>query len=323
VKKALHYIARLEPAWQSRLAELEELIIRLDDLALATRDYSHQIRFDPQRLQDIEHRLDTLARLKRKYGVSLAEALDLRERLRRELAAGEDIAVEKAQLQEREADLARQLMEEAQVLSAKRQATAPRLSQAAEAELKQVAMPFARFIVHFEKPSPIPIPSAESVIPEGLGISERGLDLVEFLLAPNPGEPPKPLTRIASGGELSRLVLVLKNLLAQEEAADTLIFDEVDAGVGGGSVASALGQKLQRLARRNQVICITHLPQIACFAAEHFLVEKKVTGDRTVTQVRKLVGNERLEELARLLAGTAITPAALAQAQELLAAAQG
>ncbi len=322
-RKALNYIAGLESTWQGRLVELEELTIRLEDLALAARDYGYQVRLDPQRLLDIEQRLDALSRLKRKYKVTLEEALVLRGRLRQELAAVEDLGVEKTLVQRKLSDLARRVSEEAMRLSARRQAAAPRLARAVEEELKQVAMPLARFEVSFGEEAGETSSSVGLTAPDGRTISESGADQVEFFLAPNPGEPPKPLARIASGGELSRLLLVLKNLLAQKRAAETLVFDEVDAGIGGGSVASALGQKLQRLASSSQVICITHLPQIACCAAEHFLVAKQIKGERTVAQVRKLGKEERLQELARLLAGKAITPAALAQARELLTVSQG
>jgi DNA repair protein RecN (Recombination protein N) len=319
VRKALAVIAALEPAWQGRLAELEELSLRLEDLALAARDYRHQVRLDPERLQDIEERLSVLNRLKRKYGGSLAAALELRERLRRELAAGENLEAAKAVLEEKLAESARRLGEAAMALSAGRRAAAPRLAAAVEAELHQVAMPRARFVVQW---APSPASAGELATPRGEAITEDGADRLEFYLAPNPGEPPKPLARIASGGELSRLVLVLKNLLALEGGADTLIFDEVDAGVGGGGVASTIGRKLRQLGDRGQVICITHLPQIACWASSHFVVEKQVQGERTLTRVRKLGQEERLREVARLLAGTALTPAALAQAGELLKAAQ-
>jgi DNA repair protein RecN (Recombination protein N) len=177
-------------------------------------------------------------------------------------------------------------------------------------------MPQARFLVKFLEPSG----PAAGLDLEGRPISASGGDQVEFFLAPNPGEDPKPLSRIASGGELSRLVLGLKNILAAEAGVNTSIFDEVDAGIGGAT-ATVVGEKLQRLSRRNQIVCITHLPQIACFADSHFRVEKKIQGDRTVTVVHKLDSEARLQELARMLGGALITATTLAHAREMLAAA--
>ncbi len=178
-------------------------------------------------------------------------------------------------------------------------------------------MPRAQFLVKFSEAGG---PCAGLDI-EGRPISGHGCDQVEFFLAPNPGEDPKPLSRIASGGELSRLVLGLKNILAAEAGVNTSIFDEVDAGIGGAT-ATVVGQKLRRLSQKNQIICITHLPQIACFADTHFRVEKKIVGSRTVTVVNKLASEPRLQELARMLGGALVTDTTLAHAGEMLAAAR-
>jgi len=202
-------------------------------------------------------------------------------------------------------------------LSRRRQDLAPQLAAAVEREIHGLAMPQARFLVRFLSAAE---PATDREMQE-LTLSASGCDTVEFFLAPNPGEAPKPLHRIASGGELSRLVLGLKNILAAEAGVDTSIFDEVDAGIGGRA-ATVVGQKLQRLARKNQIICITHLPQIACFADTHFRVEKKIVDARTVTVVHKLDPEARLLELARMLGGALVSDATLAHAREMLAAAR-
>jgi DNA repair protein RecN (Recombination protein N) len=320
IKKHLETIAGIEPAWGSRVAELHETAVHLDDLALALRDYLHTVRVNPQRLQEVEQRLDVLQRLKRKYGPTLEDVLALRERLRQELAGLENLEADKLQLAaqvERTGQAASGL---ALALSRHRREAAPQLAQAVEQEIHELAMPLARFSVAFLEEEAAPGPGAGQLAVDGRLVTARGLEGVEFFLAPNPGEDPKPLARIASGGELSRLVLGLKNLLAREAGADTMVFDEVDAGIGGAT-AGIVGQKLQRLARHHQVICITHLPQIACYAQGHFKVAKSLREGRTFTTVESLNPAARLQELARMLGGAEITQATLAHAREMLAAA--
>lgn len=322
IQNSVEFIARLEPTWQPRLSEVRDIRYQLEDLALALRDYLRTVHLDPQRLHDVEERLTLLHRLKRKYGPTLADVLAYRDRARGELAQLEDFEAHQQALREQLTRVTQEVIQAAQELSQHRREVATRLAVAVETEIHSLAMPRARFLVHF-KPGPGARPQTEDYVPrvEGQPVTASGCDRVEFYLAPNPGEAPKPLAQIASGGELSRLVLGLKNILAQEAGVETMVFDEVDAGIGG-AVASVIGQKLQSLARQNQVICITHLPQIACYADSHYRVEKQVRGGRTVTTVTKLPPAARLQEIARMLGGTTVTDTTLAHAQELLREAQ-
>ena len=317
VKKALELITRFDPDWTARADNLTQASLELEDLAYSLRDYFGSVHPDPGRLEEIDQRLHLLQRLKRKYGATLEEVLAFGDRARQELVGLDTIDDQEAELKEQLAVLASQLKDKALDLSQRRQAAAPQLAAAVESEIHGLAMPRARFLVKFLA-SGVPGTGLDL---DGRPITATGGDLVEFFLAPNPGEDPKPLSRIASGGELSRLVLGLKNILAAEAGVNTSIFDEVDAGIGGAT-ATVVGQKLQHLSQKNQIICITHLPQIACFADTHFRVEKKVVASRTLTVVNKLDPEARLQELARMLGGALITDTTLAHAREMLAAAQ-
>ncbi|MBM4289263.1 MAG: DNA repair protein RecN [Deltaproteobacteria bacterium] len=317
VKKSLEFIARFEPEWSGRAAGLGEIFLELEDVAFSLRDYFGRVHPDPARLEEIDQRLHLLQRLKRKYGPTLVDVLDFLEQAQQELAGLDTLGDREAELLADLEALGRTVREKAVALSRRRQDLAPQLAAAVEREIHGLAMPQARFLVRFLSAAE---PATDREMQE-LTLSASGCDTVEFFLAPNPGEAPKPLHRIASGGELSRLVLGLKNILAAEAGVDTSIFDEVDAGIGGRA-ATVVGQKLQRLARKNQIICITHLPQIACFADTHFRVEKKIVDARTVTVVHKLDPEARLLELARMLGGALVSDATLAHAREMLAAAR-
>jgi DNA repair protein RecN (Recombination protein N) len=317
VMKALELISRFDPDWSARAENLIQASLELEDLAFSLRDYFGSMHPDPGRLDEIEQRLHLLQRLKRKYGPTLEEVLSFADRAAGELSGLDTIDDQEAELKEQMASLGQQLQGKALSLSQRRQQAAPALAEAVESEIHSLGMPRAQLLVKFLESGG----SATGLELEGRSISQNGLDQVEFLLAPNPGEDPKPLNRIASGGELSRLVLGLKNILAAEAGVDTSIFDEVDAGIGGAT-ATVVGQKLQRLSQKNQIICITHLPQIACYADTHFRVEKTVVDSRTVTVVNKLDPENRLQELARMLGGAMITDTTLAHAREMLAAAR-
>jgi len=317
VKKSLELLARFDQDWVGRGETLQNLTLELEDLAFTLRDYLAQVEPNPARLEEIEQRLHLLQRLKKKYGPSLQDVLAAAARARQELAELDSLDDQEADLRQHLADVEWQVQGQAAALSERRQAAAPALAAAVEAEIHSLAMPRARFFVEFLERAPqFGAGSGTEPMPGPLGF-----DRVEFFLAPNPGEAPKPLSRIASGGELSRLVLGLKTILAAGAGISTNVFDEVDTGIGGRT-ATVVGQKLQRLARHTQIICITHLPQIACFAQAHFRVEKQVVGDRTVTIVQKLDESERLQELARMLGGAHISETTVAHARELLQAAR-
>ena len=317
VKKNLELLARFDADWSARLTKVADITLELEDLAFDLRDYSSSLHRDPGHLEEIDQRLHLLQRLRRKYGSTLTEVIDYLEKTRQELNNLDNLELELAELAAQVKAACQSAWEKAEILSQRRREAAPLLAAAVETEIHGLAMPQARFSVKFW-PLRTSFEGSE-VQQKVLGVN--GLDQVEFFLAPNPGEDPKPLSRIASGGELSRLVLGLKNILAIGAGVHTSIFDEVDAGIGGAT-ATVVGQKLRRLAQTQQIICITHLPHIACFADTHFRVEKQVIGARTVTMVKKLTPEERLQELARMLGGALVTDTTLAHAKEMLTAAR-
>jgi DNA repair protein RecN (Recombination protein N) len=253
--------------------------------------------------------------LKRKYGDTIPAILAFSEEARRQLDtithAGERIQ----ELEQVEAAALDQLGEEGEALSRKRQAEAEKMARLIEAELVDLHMPSARFTVDFQRRhDPQGAPAADG---ERVAFDASGLERVEFLIAPNPGEGFKPLVKIASGGETSRLMLALKNVLASADRVPTLIFDEIDQGIGG-RVGGIVGQKLWKLARQHQVLCITHLPQLAVFGGQHFQVQKQVQGGRTTTEVKSLEGETRLVELAQMFGE--VSEGTLQSAREMMQA---
>ena len=303
--RAFSELAAVDPRERAHCEELEDLKRRVADLAAAARDAASAVEADPERLTRLESRLDELQRLGRKYGGSAAAILERLSALKAEhgeLANIED-ALE-ARRSEEEAARTRYRIAAA-ALSRKRRSSAARFSAAVESELSGLAMQKARLRVALE---PVDEESPRAV----------GLEAAAFLFAPNPGEPEKPLEKIASGGELSRVQLALRTVGAGREAGRrTLVFDEVDAGIGG-RVAEVIGKKLRRLAERDQVLCVTHVPQIAALADRHFLAEKREARGRTVASVRRLDGAARVEEIARMLAGAKVPTTALEHARTLL-----
>ncbi len=296
--EALDTLARIDPTQAAQAETLNQTLETLGEVARDLRDYLERIEFNPRRLNAVEERLALIENLKRKYGATIAEILAYAEQARQELEsithAEERIAELEAERQRLEAELARRGLELAQA----RRRAAEHLSRAIEAELADLRMKGARFEVGFTRrpdPQGLPLPDGERV-----AFDANGIESVEFLLAPNPGEGLKPLAKIASGGETSRLMLALKRVLAQADRTPTLIFDEIDQGIGG-RLGAVVGEKLWRLARHHQVLCITHLPQLAAFGDLHFRVHKEVLGDRTVTRVERIEGEERVRELAQML----------------------
>ena len=274
----------------------------LDDLSERLREQLEELDFNPRELDEIEDRLETIAKLKKKYGSSISEILAFGEEAAQQLADIEgfeqDASVLAAELAEAE-DTAQKLS--AALTDARRDA-AERLTRAVEQELHELDMPHARMDVSF---------SAKS-------LSEDGGDAVEFLLSVNPGEALKPLSKIASGGEMSRIMLGIKGVLSGREEIGTLIFDEIDAGISGRA-ASKVGAKLRAAARGRQIICVTHLAQVAAYGEHHLLIEKEISDGRTFTEIKPLDEQGRVAELARIMNGEPITPLALENARELLA----
>jgi DNA repair protein RecN (Recombination protein N) len=291
------------------LEALETGAVHLREAARGLRDYRARIEFDPERLEAIETRLHEIGKLKRKYGATVGEVLEHLTRVRTDLAALEHSEARLGELEQMLAAAQQDLTSRAERLSAARRRAAPKLQEAILAEIHELGMAKAAFEVR--------VTSAESG--EG-GLGPHGMDEVGFLISPNPGEPLKPLHEIASGGELSRTMLAIRVILAAADRTPTLIFDEVDAGIGGNT-AEMVGRKLTAVSRQRQVLCVTHLPQIACFADQHVVVSKRSLRDRTQTTVQMLPGAERARELARMLGGLSRTETPLQHATELLEAA--
>lgn len=294
---ALESLAQIDSAQEPLAARIQELFEGAADLARDLSDYLENVEFNPKRLEQVEERVDLISDLKRKYGQTIEDILAHGVKARAELDAITHAEERIHELTASESRLLATLAEKAQALSAARHRAADRLSRAIENELKDLKMEAAQFGVDFRtRPDPQGLPLGEQPV----AFDHTGHEQVEFLVAPNPGEGLKPLVKVASGGETARLMLALKNVLARADHTPTLIFDEIDQGIGG-RVGSVVGHKLWNLGRQHQVLCITHLAQLAGFGDQHFKVEKIVQAGRTTTGVRNLNGEDRLVELALML----------------------
>ena len=311
VYRKVEELGAIDPRLAPHLEAKAGVRAQLDDLALFLRDYREGLQVSPGRLDEIESRLELIERLKRKYGATVEEVIAFGERCRADLAALGSPEEHEAVLQREREETAAKYLAAARALSRKRRSAARELEKKVQSELAQLAMEKTRFRVQFQPD--VPGDDDSNVW------TERGLETAEFLLSPNPGEELRGLARIASGGELSRILLALKSVSAHDdaEAGKTLVFDEVDAGIGG-RVAEVVGRKLRTIAERHQVLCVTHLPQIASMADHHFVVRKRVERGRTITDVRPLDGGERVEEVARMLGGETVTDTARRHAREMV-----
>jgi DNA repair protein RecN (Recombination protein N) len=316
VKKSLEKAALIDSLLGSSAKRMAEVAFNVEDIAEELRIYLKKIEMDESRLAVVEDRLDVINKLIRKYGGSLDAVFLSLESIEQELLNLESLAEDIAGAEKRLSILHNKLVELTTKLSRKRKKAAEILAKRVEKELASLKMPQTKFQVSFRT-----IPADSSNDPyltvEKNVAHETGIDQAVFLIAPNVGEPLKPLSSIVSGGELSRIVLALKAILAQTEAVETIVFDEVDAGIGG-SVAEVVGKKLAALAKHHQIICITHLPQIAKFGDHHFSIFKHVSDGRTKTSINCLSIPERINEIARMLGGEKITPATLDHAREML-----
>jgi DNA repair protein RecN (Recombination protein N) len=313
-------LVRLDPQVQPTLQALDTALVHLDETARALRSYRDGVVFDPPRLEAIERRMDEIARLKRRYGDSVEAILALRARVESDLDALSRVGADESRLVERVDRLRTELTTRATDLAERRDQAVTRLETAVLAELAALDLEAAAFRVHLGRER-----AAQGEIavgPEGWRLGPRGVDQAEFLFSGNPGEEVRSLARIASGGELSRTMLALKVVLAATDAVPVLIFDEVDAGIGG-KTADTVGKKLRQVARTRQVLCVTHLPQIAAYADLHFRVEKREEEGRTATTVAVLVKNDRVREVARMLGGESVTDTSLQHALELITQARG
>ncbi|MDD4273896.1 MAG: DNA repair protein RecN [Desulfobacter postgatei] len=299
---------------------LDEISYELQDLVSEFRSFAAGIDLDPQSLDQVDQRLDQIARLKRKYGGSLDTIFEQYRNMAQTVADIQGIDGRIEQLEQEQKGLVVQIRQKAKALSMRRQKEGLALARQAKAELGALEMGRASFEVDFST-DPCDDPS-ELVTEDKEKIFVTGMDRVRFLLSPNPGETPKPLAKIASGGELSRIVLALKAVLCRGQSFETLIFDEVDAGIGGAT-SDKVGLKLKELGRVQQVICITHLAQIARYGNHQFRITKEVSDGRTATRITPLnCQEERIKELARMIGGSRITDATLVHARELLDTAQ-
>ena len=309
-QKHIEELSRYEPKFQEALAAIETARISVEDVGATLRDYAGGIHASPEHLAEVEDRLALLDRLKRKYGPSLDDVIQQREEVSRKLSEMENKDEILAQLRQELTQAAAEYLKSAHSISRKRYEAARKLEKLVEAEINDLAM---KSNFHIEL----------SGSDEEGNWSASGFDQVLYMISTNPGEPLRRLEHIASGGELSRVMLALKASVEagqskkKTSAQRTMIFDEIDTGIGGRA-AEAVGKKLKALSRANQVLCVTHLPQIATFADHHYLIEKKSSADRTRTAMRLITGNERTEEVARMLSGAKLTETSRKHAEQML-----
>ncbi|HTX72457.1 MAG TPA: DNA repair protein RecN [Rectinemataceae bacterium] len=298
----------IDPAVAEFARRTDDAFYELEDVSDSLRHYLDSVRFSPERLEQVESRLAEIHKLKKKYGGSIEQILLRLQEDRDRLSRLETWEEDKGEIERRIASMEAQVLQSALELSRKRAAAGSVLQASIEAIVTTLGMPRARFFVRTGRKD---TDGGRPVV------GPYGIDEIEFLIAPNPGESPKPLAKIASGGELSRVALAAKTVLAEADEVETLIFDEVDAGIGG-EVAVAVGEHLKALGRSKQVLCITHLASIAVRADNHYRVDKDISGGRTSTRLSRMEGRTRAEEIARMLAGDPREEASLAHATELL-----
>jgi len=301
-------------AIDNKLAPVLELLesgrAQVEEAAREVASYAERVEFDPNRLEAIGDRLDLIQKLKKKYGGTIPEIIAFGAKAAADLEKIEKSGEEMERLRKEIEGLKAGITAKAKDLTKKRTAAAKELEKKVEGELGHLGMKKTTFVVKI-----VQEPGDDTT--DGLRVGNRGADKVEFLISPNPGEEPRPLAKIASGGELSRIMLALKTILVEGDPIPTLVFDEVDAGIGG-AVAEEVGKKLRKIASRRQVFCITHLAQIASMAMSHYGVTKAVKKDRTSTEVRLLDRKERVDEIARMLGGKTITDATIRHAEEMI-----
>ncbi len=335
VADALAELAKLDPSMQRVSEQAGELLYAAEDLASAVRAYRDSMEFDPARVDAIEDRLTLIRDMQRKYRASIEQILERAASAEAEIERLTNSEEHLAGLEAEEQRLLAELGALAGELSRRRRATGDELARAVEGAVRDLAMPHVRFYVsleHVEDPDGVPVDdellsggqpqdgeqrNGSSGGVRRWAFDKTGIDRVEFLLSPNPGEPLKPLARIASGGESARLLLALKSILSRVDEVPTLIFDEVDVGVGGRA-GQVVGEKLWSISEQHQVICITHLPQVAAFADAHYAISKHVSDNRTRTMVAQLSEEQRAEEIAAMLDGVPVSEHSRHSAREML-----
>ncbi|MCK4533632.1 DNA repair protein RecN, partial [bacterium] len=301
VQKNLKEITRINCEVEDVLENVNNVFFELEEIGENVCEFKEKIKFDSPRLEEIVERKDLIIKLKRKYGDSIKKILEYKEKIEKELEQLLSYEENKEEVEKKIEKTKKELFELANNLSRQRQAAAKILEKRVKSQLRTLSMDKVRFVIDRKEDE----------------LNFSGLDRIEFLISPNVGEDLKPISLIASGGELSRIMLALKTVLADADAVPCLIFDEIDAGISGG-VAKTIGEKLIELANIHQVICITHLPQIASFASVHFFVTKQVQKGRTETLVKKLAKQEKNNEIARMLEGDKVSALTLKHAEEMV-----
>ncbi|MEM7008280.1 MAG: DNA repair protein RecN [Thermodesulfobacteriota bacterium] len=294
-------LKNVDPSLNEISESIEKAVVQLEEAAFNIRDYSSTLTSDSGTLEEIEDRIHLINSLKRKYGDSIEDIIQRGDEIKKQVDSIENFDEQVNDLREQSEKLLNELVSESKKLSKKRKLSAKELTSILETELKEVGIKGGKFHIEFSEKE----------------VSSNGIDHISFLFSANPDEKPKPLTKVASGGELSRIMLVLKQVIARVEGGSVIIFDEADTGVGG-AVAEAVGQKIHHLSESYQVICITHLPQVAKFADSHLTVSKTHDDDKTQVKIKNLDGDERVLELARMIGGFNITQKTLDAAQEML-----
>ena len=312
---AIGELSRIDSSTEKILNDGREVLFQIEDLASRIRDYSDKIEFNPNRLSEIDDRLAEITALKRKYGANIEDILNYRKKIDEDLEILSKSQERMDRLTTEIEKLKKEMEDTLMKLAREREKASDRFESMIEKELKELKMEKVRFKVNFsyEDDDSSFIKYKEKSVklfPEGIG-------KIEFFFSPNIGEDLKPLSKIASGGELSRVMLSIKNILTNKDSIPVLIFDEVDAGIGGG-VAEVVGEKLKKVSKGRQVFCITHLPQIASRADTHFQIAKKTSNGRTITSIKELKGEERVEEIARMAGGKIITDTVRRHAEEMI-----
>ena len=302
-------ITKIDSAADDALKSVEEALPLLEEAGYFLRDYKDSIAFNPQRLEQIQERQESIKALKRKYGSNIQEILDFRDKAFLEHEALQHSEETLESLKEELEEQKKQFTQMAKDLSKKRRAVAKKIESDVVKQLAVLSMPDTQFSIAIEQQ-----PGSDTL--DGLQATRSGIDSIEFLISPNIGEELKPLAKIVSGGELSRIMLALKGIMAKGDKIPILVFDEIDAGIGG-KTAEKVGQKLKALSKNHQVICITHLPQIASYADRHMKIEKQVVDKRTVVRIESLEKKERTTEIARMLSGET-SDVSLKHAKELI-----
>jgi DNA repair protein RecN (Recombination protein N) len=314
VSAALDELARLDPALDRTAEQARDLLYSAEDLVGAVRDYRETLDTDPGRLDAIEDRLTLIRDMQRKWRSTIEQILDRSSAAAAEIERLLHSAEHVADLEAQEQRLLVRLAEQADRLSQRRRQVGDAIAEAIVGAMRDLAMPYVRFFVQLERaPDSQGLPIADT----RYAFDKTGVDRIEFMLAPNPGEPLKPLAKIASGGESARLLLALKSILSKVDEVPTLIFDEVDVGVGGRA-GMVVGEKLWSISDLHQVICITHLPQVAAFGDVHYAISKAVSTDRTRTTITELDPEQRIEEIAAMLDGVPVSEHSRRSAQEML-----